>query len=98
MLKELIEFCLGNRFIVLAATMLVAVAGLSSALKLPVDAVPDMTNTQVTVITNAGALCPVEVEQYITYPDRSQHRRAAKRFRNPQRVQIRDFGRHGGIP
>ncbi len=67
MLKALIEFCLANRFIVIAATLLVAVAGVRSALKLPVDAVPDMTNTQVTVITNAGALCPVEVEQYITY-------------------------------
>lgn len=68
MLKQLIEYCLANRFIVVAATALVALAGVRSASKLPVDAVPDMTNTQVTVITDAGALCPVEVEQYITYP------------------------------
>jgi cobalt-zinc-cadmium resistance protein CzcA len=39
-----------------------------SALHLPIDAVPDMTNTQVTVITTAGALSPLEVERYITYP------------------------------
>ncbi len=37
-------------------------------MKLPIDAVPDMTNTQVTVITEAGSLSPVEVERYITNP------------------------------
>ncbi len=45
-----------------------AAAGVYSALRLPIDAVPDMTNTQVTVITEAGSLSPVEVERYITYP------------------------------
>ncbi|MEZ6136471.1 MAG: CusA/CzcA family heavy metal efflux RND transporter [Pirellulaceae bacterium] len=69
MLQKLIEFCLANRFIVLVATLLMAVAGVEySALLLPIDAVPDMTNTQVAVITNAGSLSPVEVEQYVTYP------------------------------
>ncbi len=68
MLQKIIEFCLANRFMVLVATALMAIGGVSSALKLPIDAVPDMTNTQVAVITNAGSLSPVEVEQYITYP------------------------------
>ncbi len=68
MLQKLIEFCLINRFLVLVATGLMAVGGVVSALRLPIDAVPDMTNTQVAVITNAGSLSPVEVEQYITYP------------------------------
>ncbi len=68
MLQKLIEFCLANRFLVLVATGLMAVGGVASALRLPIDAVPDMTNTQVAVITNAGSLSPVEVEQYITYP------------------------------
>ena len=68
MLKSLIEFCLANRFLVIACTMLMAVAGARSAMVLPIDAVPDMTNVQVTVITEAGSLSPVEVEQYITYP------------------------------
>ena len=68
MLQQLIEFCLANRFLVLAGTLLMAAAGVRSALVLPIDAVPDMTNTQVTVITDAGSLSPVEVEQYITYP------------------------------
>jgi cobalt-zinc-cadmium resistance protein CzcA len=68
MLQKLIEFCLVNRFIVLACTLLMAIAGFRSAIELPIDAVPDMTNTQVTVITDAGSLSPIEVEQYISYP------------------------------
>lgn len=68
MLQKLIEFSLANRFLVIIVTSLVAIAGLRSAMVLPIDAVPDMTNVQVTVITDAGSLSPVEVEQYITYP------------------------------
>lgn len=68
MLAKLIEFSLTNRFLILAATMLMAVAGIKSAIDMPIDAVPDMTNVQVAVITNAGSLSPVEVERYVTYP------------------------------
>jgi cobalt-zinc-cadmium resistance protein CzcA len=68
MLQKLIEFSLTNRFLVIVCTLLMAAAGLRSALRLPIDAVPDMTNVQVTVITDAGSLSPIEVEQYITYP------------------------------
>jgi cobalt-zinc-cadmium resistance protein CzcA len=68
MLKRLIEFSLENRFLVIVATLLVAGAGIRSALLLPIDAVPDLTNTQVTVITDAGSLPPVEVERQVTYP------------------------------
>lgn len=68
MLARLIEASLENRFLVLTLTLLMAVAGANAALQLPIDAVPDMTNVQVTVITNAGSLSPVEVERYVTYP------------------------------
>lgn len=68
MLTSLIKLSIENRFLVLVLTGLMAAAGLYSALHLPIDAVPDMTNTQVTVITTAGALSPLEVERYITYP------------------------------
>ena len=68
MLTSLIKLSIENRFLVLALTGLMAAAGLYAALHLPIDAVPDMTNTQVTVITSAGALSPLEVERYITYP------------------------------
>ncbi|WP_339729474.1 CusA/CzcA family heavy metal efflux RND transporter [uncultured Gimesia sp.] len=68
MLSHLIEFSLANRFIVLVLTLLMAAGGLYSALHLPIDAVPDMTNVQVQVVTDAGFLSPVEVERYVTYP------------------------------
>lgn len=68
MLARLIEISLTNRFLVLTFTLLMAIAGVNAALHLPIDAVPDMTNVQVTVITEAGSLSPVEVERYVTYP------------------------------
>lgn len=68
MLSKLIEFSLANRFIVLVVTLLMAAGGVYSALHLPIDAVPDMTNVQVQVVTDAGFLSPVEVERYVTYP------------------------------
>jgi heavy metal efflux system protein len=68
MLTALIRFSIENRFLVLVLTGLMAAGGLYSALHLPIDAVPDMTNTQVTVIASAGALSPLEVERFITYP------------------------------
>lgn len=68
MLQHLIEFSLKNRFLVIVGTLLMAGLGFRSALSLPIDAVPDLTNTQVTVITAAGSLPPVEVERQVTYP------------------------------
>lgn len=68
MLKRVIEFSLENRFLVIVAALLIAGSGIRSALQLPIDAVPDLTNTQVTIITDAGSLPPVEVERQITYP------------------------------
>lgn len=68
MLARLIEFSLHNRFFVLTATLLMALGGVYSAVSLPIDAVPDMTNVQVQVMTDAGSLSPVEVERYVTNP------------------------------
>ncbi|MSR57830.1 MAG: efflux RND transporter permease subunit [Planctomycetaceae bacterium] len=68
MLTSLIKLSIENRFLVLVLTGLMAAGGLYSAWNLPIDAIPDMTNTQVTVITSAGALSPLEVERYVTYP------------------------------
>ncbi len=68
MLSKLIEFSLTNRFLVITLTVLMGIAGVSAALQLPIDAVPDMTNVQVQVITDAGSLSPVEAERYVTYP------------------------------
>ncbi len=68
MLTRIIDFCLDNRLLVIILVGLVAVSGAYHALTIPIDAVPDMTNVQVQVITEAGSLSPLEVERYVTYP------------------------------
>ena len=68
MLTHLINFSLHNRFLILTGTMLMALGGMYAAIHLPIDAVPDMTNVQVQVMTSAGSLSPVEVERYVTNP------------------------------
>ena len=68
MLNAIIESSLNNRFLVLMATLLVAGLGVYSALNLPIDAVPDLTNVQVQVITEAPALSPLEVESLLSFP------------------------------
>ena len=68
MLHAIIRFSVRQKALVFALTGVVALWGLISALNLPVDAVPDITNNQVQVVTSAPALAPQEVEQFITYP------------------------------
>ena len=68
MLNSIINSSLNNRFFVLMATLLVAGVGAYSALHLPIDAVPDLTNVQVQVITEAPALSPLEVDSLLSFP------------------------------
>src|SRR3954470_23896830 len=68
MLNAIIESSLRNRFLVIVGTLLVAGLGMYSALHLPIDAVPDLTNVQVQVITEAPALSPLEVESLLSFP------------------------------
>ena len=63
-----VAFCVENRFLVIFGVLLVGAMGVRAAQSLPIDAVPDVTNVQVQVLTNAPALGPVEVEQYVTAP------------------------------
>ncbi len=68
MIHRIIDASLENRFLVLVALVVLVVVGLWSAASLPVDALPDITNVQVQVLTQAPGLAPVEVEQYVTFP------------------------------
>jgi cobalt-zinc-cadmium resistance protein CzcA len=68
MLHRLIEFSLRHRAAVLLATALLVVAGLLSALRLPIDAVPDITNPQVQINTAVRALAPEEIEKLVSFP------------------------------
>src|SRR3954452_20297883 len=65
-LGSIVGWSLRNRAIVLVAALLFTMFGIRAAVTLPIDAVPDITNVQVQVITAAPALSPVEVEQYVT--------------------------------
>lgn len=67
-MRNVIDFALRNRLLVLALTALLVGVGVWSMLRLPIDAIPDVTNVQVQVNTNAPALSPLEVEQQITLP------------------------------
>ena len=67
-MHHVVDFALRNRFMVLAATALAAGLGVYSMLRLPIDAVPDVTPNQVMVLTQAPGLGPVEVEQFVTFP------------------------------
>ncbi len=64
----MINLCLRHRFLVLALTLVVVVAGIGALRNLTIDAVPDITPVQVQILTRSPALGPVEVEQYVTFP------------------------------
>ncbi len=68
MFDKIIAFSIGNKVFVSAMTLALIIWGIWSALHLPIDAVPDITNNQVQVITQAPSLGAQEVEQFITAP------------------------------
>ncbi len=68
MLNKIIHFSIKNKLIIAVMTLALIIWGLWSASKLPVDALPDVTNNQVQVITRAPTLAAQEVEQFITFP------------------------------
>lgn len=68
MLARIIAFHLQNRLLVLSGVVLIIAAGVYTMRHLPIDAFPDLTNNQVTVITECPAMAPAEVEQLVTYP------------------------------
>ncbi|MGE4499076.1 MAG: efflux RND transporter permease subunit [Hydrogenovibrio sp.] len=68
MLDKILEFSIQRSLLIIALVLGVAGYGLWNATKLPVDAVPDITNVQVMINTEAPGYTPLEVEQRITYP------------------------------
>ncbi|HVG13619.1 MAG TPA: efflux RND transporter permease subunit, partial [Chitinophagaceae bacterium] len=68
MLNNIIRFSIKNKIVVGVMTLALVAWGVWSATRLPVDALPDVTNNQVQVITTAPTLAAQEVEQFITYP------------------------------
>lgn len=68
MLQLLIETCVHRRVAALFATLVVAAFGLHAYLETPIEAYPDVTNTQVTVITQLAGNAPEEIERRVTVP------------------------------
>jgi cobalt-zinc-cadmium resistance protein CzcA len=68
LLRRIIDFHLDHHWVVLFGSIVLIAAGLSALYQIPIDAFPDLTNNQVTVVTEAAGMAPVEVEQLVTFP------------------------------
>lgn len=68
MIDWLIKFAVSQRLFVLLLVAIMIGAGVYSFGRLPIDAVPDVTNVQVQVLTAAPSLAPLEIERQITFP------------------------------
>lgn len=68
MIENILTFSVRRRWLVVLLTLLVAALGLWSLIRLPIDAVPDITNNQVQINTLAPALSPTDVEKQVTFP------------------------------
>ena len=68
MLKKIIEYSINNRFLILVFAVLAAFAGIYAILHIPVDAIPDLSDVQVIVMTKYPGQAPQVVEDQVTYP------------------------------
>lgn len=89
MFDAIIRFSLENKLIVLLGVLAMAVVGVFSASQIPLDAVPDITNNQVQIVSVAPTFAPEEVEQLITYP------LEAAMTNIPDVVEVRSISRYG---
>src|SRR5882757_978779 len=68
MLNKIIDAALSARIIVLLLVLALAGIGIYALYTMPVEAFPDLTNNQITVVTDAPSMPPTEVEQLVTFP------------------------------
>src|SRR5688572_23537487 len=68
MLERILKFSIEHRWLVVMLTVLAAAVGAWSLQRLPIDAVPDITNNQVQINSVYAALSPTEIETQVTYP------------------------------
>ena len=67
-MRSLIAFCVKQRLLVVFAVLALACGGIAALPRVAIDAVPDVTNVQVQVLTSAPALAPLEIERRVTTP------------------------------
>lgn len=89
MLNFILQFSIKRSGVVLGAVLLLVILGIWNATKLPVDAVPDITNVQVVINTEAPGYTPLEVEQRISYPIETAL------SGTPNMIQTRSVSRYG---
>lgn len=89
MLDRIIKFSINNKLIIGFLTVGLIIWGTWSAFKLPIDAVPDITNNQVQIITNCPTLASQEVEQLVTSPIETSMSGL------PEMTEMRSFSRFG---
>jgi len=68
MFERILQFSIAQRWLVMLAMLAMAALGLYNYSRLPIDAVPDITNVQVQINTAAPGYSPLEAEQRVTYP------------------------------
>ena len=89
MINRLLEFSLKQRAAVLLASALLMAFGIWAALRLPIDAVPDITNVQVQINTSVPALAPEEIEKLVTFPIESEMAGL------PEMIELRSLSKFG---
>ncbi|PTQ87159.1 efflux RND transporter permease subunit [Agitococcus lubricus] len=68
MIERVLSFSLKHRYLVVMVILLLSVLGLWSLQKLPIDAVPDITNNQIQINTTLSGLSPEDMEKQVTFP------------------------------
>lgn len=89
MLNKIIEFSVKNKLIIALFTFALVVFGIYNVQKLPIDAVPDITNNQVQVITIAPSFGATDIERLVTFPIEQVNNNI------PGLKEIRSFSRFG---
>ena len=89
MFNQIIRFSLNNKLLIGLGVFGLIIAGLYAAQNIPLDAVPDITNNQVQIVSTAPTLAPEEVEQLITYP------LEAAMTNIPDVIEVRSISRYG---
>lgn len=89
MLNRIIQFSIENKLIVSLAVLILIIFGSYELKKLPIDAVPDITNNQVQIITIAPALGATDIERLITFPIEQANKNL------PDLIEMRSFSRFG---
>src|SRR5262249_4971621 len=89
MLRAIINFSLGNKFFILLATIGVTLAGIFAIRNIPLDAIPDLSDTQVIVYTEWAGQAPQIVQDQVTYPI------TAKMLSVPRAKAVRGYSFYG---